>query len=172
MKIGVGSQSESKVRAVALAAKSFDTTHLAEIVSIKALSGVSEQPIGLDETARGAVNRANFVHQETDCDVAVGMEGGVIEISGRKIDIGIVFVLGRSGLSGIGVSQGLALPVEVVDVMNSDAIDLSAAMQKVYNVDTIASRDCSSYLTNGRLPSDLYYQQATTSALEDYLRQL
>jgi len=41
-------------------------------------SGVAEQPVGLEETARGATNRARAAFGRGTCDLAVGVEDGLV----------------------------------------------------------------------------------------------
>lgn len=108
--------------------------------------------------------------RDPSCDIFVGLEGSVVEVADRHIDVGVVCVIGISGVRGIAMSQGLALWPEVANQLESGR-ELSVVLDELYNADTIKTRDCSGFMTNGQLPSKLYYQQPAVLALQDYLRQ-
>ena len=58
MRIHVGSTNEVKVGAVREVSAEYPCIAGAEIVGVEAASGVADQPKTLDETIRGAINRA------------------------------------------------------------------------------------------------------------------
>ena len=78
MKVAVGSTNKTKTGAVRNAFPE------ATLVSVPALSGVADQPFSDEETLQGAVNRARNALEQTDADVAIGLEGGVLE-TGRGL---------------------------------------------------------------------------------------
>ncbi len=82
MKIKVGSKNAAKVGAVADIL--YDYAHLkdAEVVGIEVSSEISSQPKSLEETVRGARNRAKNAFQ--DCDYSVGIESGLAEVPYSK----------------------------------------------------------------------------------------
>lgn len=62
-------------------------------------SGVREQPIGLDETRRGALERARGVQAVTGARYGVGLEGGVeLAPDGTAWLIGMATVISDTGL--------------------------------------------------------------------------
>lgn len=82
MKIIVGSKNEHKVNAVRQAAKEFFTDF--EVMGIKTSSGVSEKPIGDDETLTGAMNRADAGRQtHPDATYTIGLESGFNTVLGE-----------------------------------------------------------------------------------------
>ena len=74
MKIAVGSKNPAKVQAVV------GVYQEAEILSLSVASGVSEQPFSDEETVTGAVNRAKNCLKDSDADMGIGLEGGVVKM--------------------------------------------------------------------------------------------
>ena len=97
MQVGVGSRNPVKLAATR---RAFDSiARQAQIEAVGVNSGVSEQPIGDEETVRGAKNRAREAVK--GYDIGVGIEGGVTDepdgwylimwaaaTDGTQIDIG------------------------------------------------------------------------------------
>ncbi|SEJ33370.1 inosine/xanthosine triphosphatase [Bhargavaea ginsengi] len=82
MKIIVGSANRSKVAAVREAFASLDMD--VEVFGSETESGVPGQPVGDEETLAGARNRAlSALRAGENCDLAIGLEGGVKELDGR-----------------------------------------------------------------------------------------
>jgi inosine/xanthosine triphosphatase len=86
-----------------------------EVISINVDSGVPDQPFGLDETIKGAVNRAKKAYRE-DTDLSVGIESGLMEtpdtITGY-IDLQWCAIFDGNRVT-LGVSSGFEYPPEVV----------------------------------------------------------
>lgn len=79
MKVAIGTKNKAKVGAVL----SVVTKHFHDILTFEHISvdsGVSAQPMSTDETRLGAMNRAKKALQETNADIAFGLEGGVTMI--------------------------------------------------------------------------------------------
>ncbi|PLR83826.1 MULTISPECIES: DUF84 family protein [Bacillus] len=77
MKVIIGSKNPAKVSAVQQAFANFQ----AKVISTDVPSGVREQPFSDDETIEGAVNRAILALETGECDIGIGLEGGVQESS-------------------------------------------------------------------------------------------
>ncbi|KON70445.1 MULTISPECIES: DUF84 family protein [Peribacillus] len=75
MKIAVGSKNPAKVKAV------FDVYEEAEIISLQVESGVSEQPFSDEETMNGAITRAQNCLSQSDAEIGIGLEGGVVKMN-------------------------------------------------------------------------------------------
>ncbi|MFJ7753461.1 DUF84 family protein [Peribacillus muralis] len=74
MKIAVGSKNPAKVQAVR------DVYEEAEIISLQVESGVSEQPFSDEETMEGAMTRARNCLVNSDAEIGIGLEGGVVKM--------------------------------------------------------------------------------------------
>ncbi len=78
MIVAVGSQNPAKIKAVK---DTFQGTGFSEIsiVKVDAPSGVSGMPFSDHETLQGAINRAEYCIGNHEVDIAIGLEGGVME---------------------------------------------------------------------------------------------
>lgn len=77
MDIVIGSQNKTKITAVR---RVFSN---AAIYSKDVPSDVSKQPIGDEETRRGAMNRAEYAQNSKQRSVGIGLEGGVTYVAGQ-----------------------------------------------------------------------------------------
>ncbi len=108
MRVAIGSTSESKVRATrAVFGRAFPAAHV-EAVAVD--SGVSDQPIGDEETIRGAERRARVARQSANADFGVGIEGGV-HPDARGVWMCVwVAVAHRDGRESLGGGLRLRVP--------------------------------------------------------------
>ena len=78
-------------------------------------SGVSDQPIEIEEITRGAINRAKRALKKGNADLGVGIEAGIYEFSGTLtgyLDIQVCAVASPNGLVTLGHGPGFEyLPV-------------------------------------------------------------
>jgi len=94
----------------------------ATVISCKAPSLVSDQPIGLDETLRGAKNRLAAILEGSDAegaDLAVAIENGVMRLLGgdEEVWVDIAVVLLRdlaTGAQSVSTSAGVQFPTAAV----------------------------------------------------------
>lgn len=89
MKIIVGSKNAAKISAVQKGAGAYWSN--VEISGEDVESGVPAQPIGMDETMQGALNRARSA-QALGADLGVGLEGGVMQVGGQWVMFGFVAI--------------------------------------------------------------------------------
>lgn len=76
MHLVLGSTSEDKLHILQQAITATQLTN-SSITTISASSGISDQPLSLNETEQGAKNRARAAFQSQPCDIGIGMEGGL-----------------------------------------------------------------------------------------------
>ena len=76
-RVRVGSMNEPKIQAARGALRAYLPRARVEGASVE--SGISEQPVGLDEIARGARVRAERAFELGDCELAVGYEDGLVD---------------------------------------------------------------------------------------------
>jgi inosine/xanthosine triphosphatase len=75
-------------------------------------SGVPEQPVGFPEIVAGARNRARAAYRASSCELAVGIEDGLVElpgVAGEILNVGAAIVTDGSRES-LGLSSGFAYP--------------------------------------------------------------
>jgi inosine/xanthosine triphosphatase len=169
MKIVGGTQNKAKLMAISAGVRAELPRGPLEVEGADVDSGVSNQPMNLDEMYEGAVNRANRAAEViTDADLYFGLEGGIEKVGQGYVNFGLVYVLGKSGVTGLGVSQGVAIPDVLAEKIH-EGKELSEAVAEEYGTDTLNDRDCTGVITNGHLNVELYYTQAVQLAMIDYL---
>lgn len=116
-RVRVGSANGPKIEAVRGAIEVYAPAARVEGASVE--SGVSVQPVGFAEIARGARNRAARAFELGDCDLAVGYEDGLVELAelaepggeAEMLNVGCAAVTDGE-LTSIGLSSGFAYPPE------------------------------------------------------------
>ncbi len=84
MKIGVGTENKAKLEAVRQALTNYSDYSKADIFGCSVASGVSSQPIGLDEIISGAKNRAKLAYENIKADLGIGLESGIFLVPHTK----------------------------------------------------------------------------------------
>jgi inosine/xanthosine triphosphatase len=111
-RVAVGSANPVKVRAVQAVMKQIFPD--AEVQGYDVPSNVSPQPIGEEETKRGAIHRARAALQVGQADWAFGLEAGVkFDTHGIAWLGGVVAVVDSEGNVSTSSEFSLALPYEV-----------------------------------------------------------
>jgi inosine/xanthosine triphosphatase len=115
-RVAVGSMNEPKLAAVRSAFSAYAPDATVEGLAVD--SGVSEQPVGFEEIIRGARNRAAAAVKGTPCDLAVGIEDGLVPIPLEAeqqvlshMNIGCVAITDGKR-TAIGFSSAFAYPPE------------------------------------------------------------
>ncbi len=86
MKIAVGTENKGKIEAVKNGVSNYPEYSTAEVIGVKSDSGVSHQPKGLEETIRGAKNRAKRAYESSGADLGFGLESGIFLVPETKSD--------------------------------------------------------------------------------------
>jgi inosine/xanthosine triphosphatase len=132
-------------------------------------SGVRDQPEGDGETIRGATQRARAALEASDADLAVGIEGGVVEESGHMRTCAWAAVVSRDGRVGIGGSLAMTLPDRVAALVR-DGMELGHAMDYVTGGrDTKHGAGAVGILTAGLVDRQRAYEALVTYALAQFL---
>lgn len=149
MKVNVGSGNPVKVRATenVLGLIYGDV----EIRGIEVESGVPDQPVGLEETVRGAVNRARRAFR--DCELSVGIESGlhrVPETITGFVDLQWCAIYDGEHIT-LGVSAGFEYPPMVVEEVLAGR-EVGDVMDELTGVDELGrKRGAVSFLSGGLL---------------------
>jgi inosine/xanthosine triphosphatase len=130
MIIAVGSTNTVKVQAVEEIIKEYPVLEAAKIVSTSTVSGVSEQPLSLEETILGAKNRAkNAFDLSQPCQYGIGIEGGLCASPGTRT--GFMMINICSIFDGtnhhIGFTSGYEVPPQILEHILNQKMDLSQA---------------------------------------------
>ncbi len=138
MKVVVGSKNPVKQNATEnILKKIYDDL---EVSSIEVDSGVPDQPFGLDETIKGAVNRAKEAYSD-EFDMSVGIESGLMEtpstITGY-IDMQWCAIFDGNKVT-LGVSSGFEYPPAVIkEVLNG--VEVGDVMDRVTGVEDLGEK--------------------------------
>lgn len=166
MKICVGSTNQVKIEAVRDALSEYGMD--AEIISVKVPSGVSEQPKSLDETIKGAMNRAKNAF--SNCAYGIGLESGLVPIPYTKT--GYMDICACAFYDGkefhLGLSSAFEYPREITRLVFEENLDIDQAAYKTgltKNSDVGTEEGVIGILTKGRLLRKDYTKQAVVTAL-------
>ncbi|MBL8146863.1 MAG: inosine/xanthosine triphosphatase [Anaerolineae bacterium] len=140
-----------------------EQTFVADGVSIP--SGVSDQPMGDDETLRGAYQRAAGAREaRPNASYWVGIEGGCAEGAGGMETFAWVVVLGHA-TSGHSRTGMFMLPDEVAELVRG-GMELGHADDAVFGRSNSKQEDGSvGLMTGGVIDRAAYYEHAVVLAL-------
>lgn len=155
MKIGIATTSELKIRALKNALEKFKLE--SEIVSIKSESGVSSQPFGYEETARGAKNRVTSILEKGNMDMAVAVESGLIEIEGSYFDVACVYIKTKEGDESFAYSSGYFVPEWMIQEIKEKKTELGFITQRLSGD---SDKDPLKYFSNGQTKREELLSQA------------
>ena len=127
MIINVASKNPDKLLAIEEVIQDYSFLAGARVVSIEILSGVSEQPISLEETVNGAVNRAMNSFQ--NCDYSFGIESGLMQVPNSRtgyMDF-CACVIYDGKTHSLGLSRAFELPLGVVRKVFERGLNLNDA---------------------------------------------
>lgn len=167
-RIAVGSTNPVKVaaaRAVLTAAWSD-----ASIESIAVPSTVRDQPIGDDETIRGALARARAAREALDAELGVGIEGGVVEeANGSMRTCAWAAIVDAEGREGVGGSLAMPLPAAVAEMIRG-GMELGHAMDALIGAsNTKHGLGAVGILTNGMVDRQRAYEVLVSYALAPFV---
>jgi inosine/xanthosine triphosphatase len=164
----VGSTNPVKVAAVR--AVILRVAPLAQVTGVAVSSGVPDQPMGDDETQRGARTRAQAALAASEAALALGVEGGVVPLpDGRLRTCAWAVAVDRAGREGVGGSLAMPLPAAVA-VRVCAGEELGVAMDVVARTSgTKVGRGAVGLLTAGLLDRQGAYEPLVTYALAPWL---
>jgi inosine/xanthosine triphosphatase len=175
--VGVGSRNPTKVEAVrrvlekALAENLLPVATV-EIRGLEVPSGVSDQPLGEEETRRGALERAQRVLAELADEIAdfgVGIEGGVVKLENGLYTTAWCAIVDRKGNRSFG--GGLIMPLPPPMVRDLEAgYELGEATDRLYSVkNSKHAGGALGYLSKGLHSRQGAYEAIFTYALTSFL---
>ena len=163
----VGSRNPVKMAAVRV---SLDGRR--EVVGVEVASGVAAQPVGDEETIRGAVNRARaaLAAGPAEAELGVGLEGGVGEMGGALYCCAWCAVVDRAGRTGLASTGRCELPPRVAALILRDGMELGEANDLVFGrVNSKHGEGAVGILTDGRIDRAAFYAPAVTMAMARFL---
>jgi inosine/xanthosine triphosphatase len=169
MKIHIGSTNKAKVEAVSELLQEYPHLKEAHVEGFKADSNVSDQPKTLDETIKGAMNRAR--HSYNECDYSIGLESGLMVVPNTKsgyMDVCVCAIYDGEEFH-LGLSSAWEFPdKKVMDIIIHEGLDMSQAINKAgmtSNPNIGAAEGAIGLLTKGKVDRKEYTKQALRMAL-------
>ncbi|MDP3066376.1 MAG: inosine/xanthosine triphosphatase [Methanobacteriaceae archaeon] len=164
MKVTVGTKNPVKVKATRnVLLKIYPSV---EVTGVDVDSGVRDQPIGLNETVKGAVNRAKNAYN-SEVDLSVGIESGLLKtpnsITGY-LDLQWCCIYDGEKKT-LGVSAGFEYPPAVVEEVLKGK-EVGHVMDQVTGVDKLGQKTGAvSYLSQGMLDRTENTEQCVLMAM-------
>ena len=169
MIIAVGSTNPVKVNAVKKAfARYFGEI---EVVSIRVRTTVSPQPITIEETIKGAVERGyNALKMVKNATYGVGIEAGFIRVPFTItgfFDLQLCAIVDEDNRVTLGASAAFEFPLEAVEkVLKGEVKESEEVMEKIAGIKSIGDKiGAIGYLSKGFMLREDLGIQAVTSAL-------
>ncbi len=166
--ISIGTSNPTKIQAVEEVTRTSSLFTGLRIKYFAAPSGVSEQPMSLEETVQGAKNRALKAFK--DCKYSIGLESGLMKAPGTKT--GMIEFCACAIYDGkhyaTGFSCGFELPPKILDMIKKDGIDMGDAYLRsglTKNPKLGSAEGAVGLLTKGRVTRKDYTIQAIEMAL-------
>lgn len=133
-------------------------------------SGVSDQPMGDDETYQGAWNRVQAAKtQQPEADYWIGIEGGNIR-QGKEMEVMAWVIVLSNNRMGKARTAGFYLPPKVMELIDQ-GYELGHADDIVFGVSNSKQTGGSSgLLTNGVMDRLRFYVPAVVLALIPFLK--
>ncbi len=129
-------------------------------------SGVSGQPMGREDTLKGAINRVNEAKKkEPNADYWVGIEGGLTKIGEEMEAYAWIVIKSKTGNIGKGRTGSFFLPQKVANLINQ-GIELGEADDIVFKRDNSKQENGAvGILTGNVLTRASFYEEAVILAL-------
>ncbi len=167
MLIAIGSTNPVKVRAVENVLRQIYAD--AEFVALEVPSGIPAQPIGNEETRRGALNRARAALEATGADWGTGLDGGVIQNELGTMTTAWCVIVDRAGQIGAGGASNMLLP-EAVAARVLSGTELGEAMDEYADAkDVKHGPGAIGLLTGGLIDRQGAYEVLVNFALAPFL---
>jgi inosine/xanthosine triphosphatase len=131
IKVAIGSTNPVKVESARIAFEQLWPDQKFEFKGINVKSGVSDQPMTLEDAIKGATNRAKRALKSELADYGVGLEGAIEPVGKHWIEFGAVVVVNQSGQMGIGLSPALLVPTKVRKLLKT-GLELGAVSDIIF----------------------------------------
>lgn len=167
MIINIGTKNPIKTEAVKEVFQDYDFLKNSKFIALEVSSEVEDQPKSLDETVRGAMNRAKNAFK--NCDLSIGIEDGLMKFPGTRtgyMNICICTIFDGHGFS-IGTGPGFEYPPKITELVKKgmDINQASFELGLTKNPKVGSSEGTLGILTKGRMPRKDCIKYAIVTAL-------
>lgn len=166
--LNVASLNPQKIKAVEELILEYSFLKNYKVLGLAVNTGVSEQPMSLEETVTGAINRAKSAFR--NCEYSFGMESGMMSVPHTKsgiMDVCVCAIYDGKNIH-LGLSSAFEPTVLVSKLMKEKGLDMTQASVEagLTNDPNIGSSvGLIGILTHGRLNRLEYTKQAVMTAL-------
>lgn len=166
IRIAVGSRNPVKIGATEFGFRQLFPQDSIQVDGFSIESGVSDQPMGSEETRRGAQNRANALkEQQPEFDFWCGIEGGIETLDEDWFASAWLVVIDRHETCGESKTALFPLPPEVKRLVES-GLELGHANDRVFSEhNSKHAGGAIGSLTRGLITRQQLYEHAMTMAL-------
>ena len=171
MIIAIGSTNRVKVEALSEVIQGYPEIAHASVIAQNVSSGISDQPLSLEEMIQGAKNRArNAFAASGACKYAFGIESGVFPAPGTETGFleATICAIYDGEIFRTGLSCGFEVPLAVLDLVLSQKHDLNDACFKAgisSDPKLGSAQGIIGLLSKGRIDRKSYTKQAIMTAL-------
>jgi inosine/xanthosine triphosphatase len=168
IKIVVGSKNPVKINAAEAAICDMLSLKKVQCVGINAPSQVAAQPMTVNETQLGAINRVKYCQQHTQADFYIAIEGGVDQFEYGPATFAYVAIATPENMA-IGRSCNLPLPPVIYQALEKGE-ELGDVMDRFFNTDNVKQKQGAiGLLTNGLATRESVYRQAILLAMAPFV---
>lgn len=173
----VASTNAHKIAAVKEAASAVFPGQELHVRGMKAASEINEQPVGHEETLRGAMNRLRNLREivaETRCDLYVSLENGIFPVKvgdqDTWFDLGWVVIEDAAGNQSLSHSTGIEFGKDEVQEAQRRGFDKTTAGSIIAERTGADPSDPHSHLTSGHVSRPDMLGQALRAAFGQHLQ--
>ena len=165
----VGSKNPTKIKAVSGAFKRVFKKNNVVVSGVSVPSGVSDQPMGSNETKTGAENRLKKVKAQ-HADFYVGIEGGCGYINKNLYAFAWVVAENKEGRQGQGKTSMFQLPKKIKNLIEV-GVELGDADDIVFKRNNSKEKNGAvGILTNNLIDRTTYYEEAVVLSLIPFIK--
>jgi inosine/xanthosine triphosphatase len=169
MLVIVGSKNPVKIKAVKNVLRSFFGRKL-RVKGVKVDLNLPKQPIGLEETIKGAIKRAKFALDfEKNVDYGIGIEAGLIKVpytTSGYMDQQITAILDRNLYLTIGASSMFELPKSIVESIIKKNSEMEEVIEEFFGIKDIGKKQGAiGYFSYGKINRLKLTEQSVIMAL-------
>jgi len=166
--LAVGTRNPVKVSAVTHIVEKLLHEKL-EVIAVEVSSGVPNQPMGLEQTIRGAVNRAKqAVSSVSSAELGIGIEAGLVKVPETLtgyFDIQFAAIADKKGKVTIGCGPGFEYPPKVLSEALGKGKEIGDVMESLTGIENIGERiGAVGFLSQGELDRQRLTEQAILMA--------
>ena len=172
MLVVVGSENRIKIEAVK---RAFQKLNLeAMVVGVEVETSVGPQPIGIEATLKGALERASkALRKEVAASLGVGVEAGLVKwpAARRYLDQHVAAVMDRQGGLTLGGGPAFELPPKVLSEVLKRRVEVDTTFEELTGIKRIGkSRGIIGFLSEDKVVRRDLVEAAVLMALTPRLK--